>query len=267
VRDAAAIATVAVFLFPLLWWGLTPIRPVTAIFDKSREVWFDFVPTLANYGAILAGLADGSSAILRSARDTLIVAASTTALSIGLGGPAAFALSQFSFFGHVLGLRLILLQRFLPPVALVIPLVGLYHAAGLLDTHVGLILADTLMTLPIAVLLLKSFFDEVPREVTEAASIDGASRWVIFTRISLPLCRGGVAATAILCFLFAWTEFLFAVFLTSFVRTLPVTLSVVSEFSWGLTAALSVVSIVPAFAAILVMQRHLVRGLTLGLGR
>jgi multiple sugar transport system permease protein len=98
-------------------------------------------------------------------------------------------------------------QRFLPPIAAIILLVFMFHFAGLLDTRMGLIMAHTAMNLPFAVLILKSFFDEVPREVGEAAAIDGASRFQIFFRIFTPMIKGGIAATAVLCFIFSWTEF------------------------------------------------------------
>ena len=116
-------------------------------------------------------------------------------------------------------------------------------------------------------LLLKSFFDDVPREVGEAALIDGATRAQSFRRIYLPLVRSGIAATAVLCFIFSWTEFLMALFLTTTIRLLPVQLSLVVTQTWGFTAALSTASILPGFLFILLVQRHLVRGLTMGLAK
>ncbi len=127
--------------------------------------------------------------------------------------------------------------------------------------------AYALMNLPIAVLLLKSFLDDVPKEIDEAAMIDGADRWTTFWKVVLPMIKGGVAATAVLCFIFAWTEFLLSLFLTSDIRTMPVKISTFSTSTgtlWGYIAALGTAGILPGFVFILLVQRHLVRGLTLG---
>jgi multiple sugar transport system permease protein len=175
--------------------------------------------------------------------------------------------SRNGFLNWVLG------QRFMPPIAIIVPLVLMYKVAGLRDTdnlfmgYVGLILIYALMNLPIAVLLMKSFFDDVPKDVDEAAMIDGATRWQTFRRIVLPMVRGGIAAAAVLCFIFAWTEFLLSLFLTTIIRTVPVKITtfVTSTGSeWGFISALGTAAIIPGFIFILLVQRHLVRGLTLG---
>jgi multiple sugar transport system permease protein len=144
----------------------------------------------------------------------------------------------------------------------------IYKDFGLLDTYLGMILAHALINLPLAVLLLKSFFDDIPQEIDESAIIDGASRWLIFRRVVLPMARGGIAATAVLCFIFSWTEFLLALTLTQTgIKTVPV---VSSSFvtstgtAWGNMAALGAAAMVPAFIFILLVQKQLVRGLTLG---
>ena len=171
------------------------------------------------------------------------------------------------FLNWVLG------QRFLPPIAIIVPLVGMYKVAGMRDTdnlflgYIGLIFIHALMNLPIAVLLLKSFFDDVPKDVDEAAMIDGATRWQTFRKVVLPMVRGGVAAAAVLCFIFSWTEFLLSLFLTTIIRTVPVKITtfVTSTGSeWGFISALGTAAILPGFIFILLVQRHLVRGLTLG---
>jgi multiple sugar transport system permease protein len=131
-----------------------------------------------------------------------------------------------------------------------------------------MILIHTLMNLPLAVLLMKSFFDDIPAEIDESAVVDGASRWTIFRRLVLPMARGGIAATAVLCFIFSWTEFLFALTLTQTgIKTVPVvsTTFVTSVgTAWGNMAALGAAAIVPAFIFVLAVQKHLVRGLTMG---
>jgi multiple sugar transport system permease protein len=125
-----------------------------------------------------------------------------------------------------------------------------------------------MMNIPLAVLLLKSFFDDVPLEIDEAAVIDGATYWQIFRRIILPTMRTGIAATAVLCFIFSWTEFLFVLMLTATkVKTVPVATSTFvtsTGTQWGSLAALGVAALIPAFIFILLVQKNLVRGLTMG---
>ena len=264
-RDAAAIAVVAAFLFPLFWWGLTSIKPAHAIFETHGLVWFDFAPTLANYRVTLFGEGPAFFASRAAILQSLAVATGATLLTLAAALPASYMLATHPFPARRAMLMWLVFQRIVPPIALVLPLVFVYHQVGLRDTLAGVVLAHAAVNLPFAILMLKSFFDEVPRAVGEAAAIDGASRVQCFARIHLPLVRGGVAATAVLCFIFSWTEFLMALFLTSTIRLLPVQLSLVVTQTWGFTAALGTASMVPGFIVILLVQRHLVRGLTIGI--
>jgi multiple sugar transport system permease protein len=121
--------------------------------------------------------------------------------------------------------------------------------------------------MPLAVLLLKSFFDDVPRELDESAMIDGATRFQVFHMVVLPLVKGGLAATAVLCFIFSWTEFLISLQMTTSIRTIPVKITTFvtsTGTEWGLITALGSAALVPSFIFIMLVQRHLVRGLTLG---
>jgi multiple sugar transport system permease protein len=186
---------------------------------------------------------------------------------------AAYALSRMAFRGRDSFLNWVLGQRFMPPIAILIPLVTIYRGAGLRDTdnlymgYLGLIMIYALMNLPIAVLLMKSFFDDIPKDVDEAAMIDGATRNETFRKIVLPMAKGGIAASAVLCFIFAWTEFLLSLFLTTDIRTVPVkiqTFVTSTGNEWGFIAALGTAAAIPSFIFILLVQRHLVRGLTLG---
>ncbi|MGE5156599.1 MAG: carbohydrate ABC transporter permease [Gemmatimonas sp.] len=282
-RDVTAIVVVALFMFPLFWWGLTSIKPSWAIFNKDQVVFFNFTPTAINYEVTLLGKSRSDAATAKGdtfgvggassydSRETIVastvVAVGSTLLTILLGVPAAYALSRMRFRGQQGFLNWVLSQRFMPPIAIIVPIVFMFHYLALLDTLLGLILVDTLMNIPICVLLMKSFFDDVARDVDEAAMIDGATRFQIFHRIILPLVKGGVAATAVLCFIFSWTEFLLSLFLTSSIRTLPVKISTFvtsTGTEWGFIAALGTSAMLPGFIFILLVQRQLVRGLTLG---
>jgi multiple sugar transport system permease protein len=288
-RDFLAVFVTGLFMFPMFWWALTSVKPMYAIFDKDKIVWFDFTPTIVNYAVTILGLSrsqlaieqgfgmgvsgDGGYDSRQTILDSAIVSVGSTALTMAVAVFAAYALSRMAFKGRLSYINWVLGQRFMPPIAILIPLVTIYKAAGLRDTdnvymgYVGLSLIYALMNLPIALLLMKSFFDDIPKDVDEAAMIDGATRWQTFRKIVLPMAKGGVAASAVLCFIFAWTEFLLSLFLTTEIRTVPVKIQtfVTSTGSeWGFISALGTAAIVPSFIFILLVQRHLVRGLTLG---
>jgi multiple sugar transport system permease protein len=265
-RGAAALATVALFMFPLFWWGLAAVKPASAFYDKDAIVWFGFSPSLDNFRETLAG-ETSLFAGRRAIADSVIIALGAASLSLALALPAAFGLMRAGRGGGRMLLLWVLAQRILPPIAVLVPLVLIFHQWGLRDTRTGVILAHAAANLPFAILLLKSFLEDVPREVGEAAAIDGATAWQSFIRIQVPLIRGGIVACFILCAIFSWTEFVMALFLTSSIRVLPVQLSLLAGQGWGLTAALSTASLAPAFIFILLVQRHLARGLTMGLAR
>jgi multiple sugar transport system permease protein len=288
-RDALAALVTAIFMFPIFWWALTSIKPISAVFDKDRIVWFNFVPTAINYAVTLLGQSRSQLAIddglgmgvagteaydsRSSILDSAVVSIGATAVTMMVAIPAAYALSRMAFRGRNAFLNWVLGQRFMPPIAIIFPLVTTYKWLGMRDTDnyylgwLGLMLIYSLMNLPIAVLLLKSFFDDVPKDVDEAAMIDGATRWQTFRKIVLPMAKGGVAAAAVLCFIFSWTEFLLSLFLTSDIRTVPVkiqTFVTSTGNEWGFITALGTAAVIPGFIFILLVQRHLVRGLTLG---
>ena len=289
IRDLAAVFVTALFMFPIFWWALTSIKPISAVFDKDRVVWFDFKPTLINYAVTLFGRSRSQLAIddglgmgvagadaydsRSSLLDTVVVSIGATTITMLVAVLAAYALSRMQFRGRAAFLNWVLGQRFMPPIAIIFPLVLTFKFAGMRDTQnyylgwLSLMLIYSLMNLPIAVLLLKSFFDDVPKDVDEAAMIDGATRFQSFSKIVLPMVRGGVAAAAVLCFVFSWTEFLLSLFLTTDIRTVPVkiqTFVTSTGNEWGFITALGTASVIPGFIFILLVQRHLVRGLTLG---
>ena len=282
-RDIAAVLVVLIFLFPIAWWALSSIKPYSAIFNREGPVYTDFQPTAENYRVTLLGrsrvanaLEGGGTAGAGGASsydsretiiDTIFISVGSTILTIILSTLASYALSRMAMRGKQHFMFWILSQRFIPPIAVVIPMLFMFRDMNLLDSHVGLIIAHTLINLPIAVLLLKSFFDDVPKDVDEAAMIDGATRFQTFRRVVLPMVRGGIAATAVLCFIFSWTEFMLSLYLTTSIRTLPVKISTFvtsTGTEWGFITALGTSAIVPSFIFILLVQRHLVRGLTLG---
>lgn len=278
VRYIAAITAMALFAFPIYYW-------ITVAFKSDRDIFtvppklFNFEPTMQSFEAVFGisfgierGLevlpGGGDFYMLPRLWDSIVVAVGSTALTVVIAALASYALSRLRFRGQHHFVFWILSTRMMPPVAIAIPMFFIYKGVGLLDTYTGIILVHTLMNMPLAVLLMKSFFDDIPVEIDEAALIDGASRFTIFRRIVLPMALGGVAATAVLCFIFSWTEFLFVLTLTqTSLKTVPVVSSTFvtsTGTAWGNMAALGTAAIIPAFIFILLVQKNLVRGLTLG---
>ena len=277
-RAALAWAIVALFAFPIYFW-------VTVAFKPDRDI-FAMPPILLNFDwtvqsfeevfGISFGFARGLEVLpgggnfymLPRLWDSVVVAVLSTALAVAIATLAAYALSRMRIRGQHHFVFWVLSTRMMPPVAVAIPMFFIYKEFGLLDTYTGIVLVHALMNMPLAVLLLKSFFDDIPVEIDEAALIDGASRITIFARIVLPMAVGGIAATAVLCFIFSWTEFLFVLTLTQTgLKTVPVVSSTFvtsTGTAWGNMAALGTAAMLPAFVFILLVQRNLVRGLTLG---
>ncbi len=277
-RILLAWAVVLLFVFPLYYWITVAFKDAREIFDTPPNVWI-FSPTMKNFEEVFGisfgfvtqrEVLPGGGNFYMAPRlwDSIVIAVLSTALAVAISTVAAYALSRMNFRGRHHFVAWVLSTRMMPPVAVAIPMFFIYKDFGLLDTYTGVILIHALMNLPLAVLLLKSFFDDIPQEIDESAVIDGASRWLIFRRVILPMAKGGIAATAVLCFIFSWTEFLFVLTLTQTgLKTVPV---VSSSFvtstgtAWGNMAALGAAAMVPAFIFILLVQRQLVRGLTLG---
>lgn len=278
VRALAAWLVVALFAFPIYYWFTIAFRVEREIFaipplildwtfsGKSFEEVFGISLGYNSGPKTLAG--GGNFYMMPRLLDSIIVAVCSTLLAISIATLASYALSRMRFSGQHHFVFWILSTRMMPPVAIAIPMFFIYKQFGLLDTYTGIILIHALMNLPLAVLLLKSFFDDIPTEIDEAALIDGASRWLIFRKIIAPMAIGGIAATAVLCFIFSWTEFLFVLTLTqTSLKTVPVVSSTFvtsTGTAWGSMAALGVGAMVPAFIFILMVQKNLVRGLTLG---
>jgi multiple sugar transport system permease protein len=283
VRTLAAATVAGIFLLPILWWGLSSIKPTQEILSVPPKL-FDFDPTLNWYRVVLGnadptqlnvdttgsvGRGSGGSTFfsIPYLRDSAIIGVGSTALVLLLAAPAAYAMSRFSLRWRKDLAFWILSQRMMPPIVAAFPLFFIFQRLGWIDTYHGLILVHAAMNVPLAVLLLMSFFDEVPRDLDDAAMVDGATRFGAFLN-SLTLVRGGLVATAVLAFIFSWNEFLLSLVLTTgVVRTVPVassTFTTAFATEWGYLAALGMASMVPIFVFILIVQRHLVRGLTLG---
>lgn len=277
-RALVAWTVVALFAFPLFYWFTTAFKDAREIFEIPPRL-IGFTPTMRNFeevfgvsfgGAAQREVLPGGGNFRMGPRlwDSVVIAVLSTGLAVAISTLAAYALSRMDFRGRHHFVGWVLSTRMMPPVAVAIPMFFIFQRLTLLDTYTGMVLIHALMNLPLAVLLLKSFFDDIPKEIDESALVDGASRWLIFRRVVLPMAKGGVAATAVLCFIFSWTEFLFALTLTqTSIKTVPVVSSTFvtsTGTAWGNMAALGAAAMIPAFVFVLLVQKQLVRGLTLG---
>ncbi len=258
---AMLLVLLIVFLFPLLWVvGLSLKTRMQMFAVPPLFVWS---PTLANYAGVLA-----RPAFLRAFASSLAISGGAVALSLLIGVPAAYAFARFRFSGHSALYFGLLVMRMLPPIAVLVPMFVLFHAAGLINTRTSVILAYTTFSLPLVVWIMRGFFEELPRELEESAWIDGASRVTAFLRVVLPLTRPGLAAAAILCLLLAWNDFLFAAVLTNGdTRTLPVLMASYSGdtgINWEDMTASAVLVVLPVLLFSFAAQRHLVTGLSSG---
>jgi multiple sugar transport system permease protein len=248
-------------LLPLYWMVITSIKP-TSDYLTIPPVWFPKEPTLVHYTAALFSYRG-----LQGLVNSLIIASSSTVLSTTLGTMMAYSLARFDTGGQHLAFW-VLSQRFLPPVAVILPIFLLFRNIALYDTHFGLVILYTVMTLPVTVWMMSTYFRQLPRSLEEAALVDGLSRWQALWLIAVPLAAPGIVAAAVFCFIAVWTEFFFALILTSrYAFTLPTIFRAFLGFQgsqYGEAAALAATSLVPSIALGMLVQRHLVRGLTLG---
>jgi multiple sugar transport system permease protein len=264
-EDVLRVAVLALFLVfvlvPLYWLVMTSFKP-TSDYLTVPPVWFPKEPTLVHYTAALFSYRG-----LQGLINSVIVASAATVLSTLLGTMMAYSLARFNTGGQHLAFW-VLSQRFLPPVAIILPIFFLFRGWGLYDTHVGLILVYTFMTLPLTVWMMYAYFRQLPRSLEDAAHVDGLSRWQALWMIAVPLAAPGIVAAAVFCFIAVWTEFFFALILTSrYAFTLPTVFRAFLGFQgsqYGEAAALAATSLVPSIVLGMLVQRHLVRGLTLG---
>ncbi|WP_026621387.1 multiple sugar transport system permease protein (plasmid) [Ensifer sp. WSM1721] len=258
---------VALFItvFPVYWLAVNSFKLDIDIFAVP-PVWFDFSPTLKHYEAAFIG-----QPFLIYAFNSLVIAVATTVISLIFGTMAGYALARFHYPGrwrYQISFW-ILSTRMMPPIVTIIPLFIFFNFFDLLNTTLAVVVAYTAFNLPFVTWMMKSYFQDLPPELEEAAMVDGDTRWGAFIRIALPLARPGIAATAIFSLILAWNEFLLALILTQTDRsmTLPVGISGrVTQYTthWGEISAAGFLASVPIIIFALIVQRHLVRGISFG---
>lgn len=249
---------VVLCLFP--FW----ITFVTSFATDQGQFQVGFWPqslNLANYRGVL-----GQRIFLTSLVNSVLVAAVMVAASLTVATLAAYALGRVRFAGRGLLLVSVLAVSMFPQIAVLAGMFEMVRALGLYNTVWSMVVAQTAFTLPFSVWLLTTFMRGLPVEIEEAAVIDGASPWVIVTRIFLPLLAPALVATGLLAFIGSWNEFLFALTLTlsADTRTVPVAMTMINPTAWQEMAAASVIVTVPIVGLVLLFQRRIVSGLTAG---
>lgn len=272
-RAAAIILALGVTLVPILWMASMAFKPV-AEWQATGDAltWIPREPTLDNFRYIFGESSSNLIVALdrtatRPILASLLAAALGTLIAMTAGTAAAYGLSRY---GSGQNLPLALLQlRLFPPMAVMIPVMVMWSWLALMDTWYGLALIYGIVTLPFAFWLMKTFFDDMPREIEEAALVEGCSRWRVFTRITLPMMRPALASAALFVFILNWSDYLIALLLTTREWvTIPVYMASLSSSMtgqlYGAKAALGLIAAVPPVILGILIQRHLVRGLTFG---
>jgi multiple sugar transport system permease protein len=261
-RDLAILALLLLYAAPVGWQVLTSLTPDADLLDVAR--WWPSHLTAAHYHAVLT-----QSPLPRALLNSGGIALLTTALATALGTLGAYALARLPVPARRALMLGIVMSTAFPAIATVAPLYLIVRALGLRDTWWALVLADTSFALPLMLWLVSGFFRELPRELEEAAFVDGAGRLSALRHVLLPAAAPGVAAAALVAFLAAWNEFLFAYTFTATEasRTVPVALALfpgVFEVPWGDIAAAALLASGPPILIVFCLQKSLVRGLLAG---
>jgi multiple sugar transport system permease protein len=270
-RGIAISLVLLFFLFPIFWIVLMSLQTNATILRMPPSIVFE--PTLANYKALLTGTLETTAgnldiAFMRNLGNSVILSLSAVALSLLLGVPAAYAFARFRFrLGENIAFTL-LSFRFAPPLLVLLPLSLYFRQLGLTDTYVGLVWVYQLICLPLILWIVRGYFEDISPDIEHAYRLAGHSWWQTFRKIAVPLARPGIAAAALLAFIFAWNNFIFALILASADKQ-PVTVGALafvtaSGIQYGQIAAAIVLSVTPTLLLALYAQRYLVEGLSLG---
>lgn len=260
--------TCAAVVYPVLWVLKMALSPGQAFSMDPGLIPSAF--TLEHFEAVIFTRDEAGGWLFgRQLANSLVVSLATSAVGIGLSCTAAYSMSRFAFPGRDAGMQLFLVTQMFPGVVMLIPLYILLDTLGLLDSLAGLALVYSTTAIPFCTWNLKGYFDTIPLDLEEAARMDGANQWTIFTRIVLPLARPALVVTGLFSFMTAWNEFILAMTLMGDARsfTLPVVLnSYVGDFGteWGRFAAGAILVSLPVMGLFFLLQRHLVEGLTAG---
>jgi multiple sugar transport system permease protein len=259
-RYLGAVLITAFFLFPVYWLFIISFKTPDEIFHFP-PVWYPKSIQFANYWVLFK---DGDAITVWN---SLVLAGVSTFIAMALGTLAAYSLARFKTGGENLAMWIIS-QRMMPPIAIVFPVFLLYVYLKLVDSFTGLILLYTAFSLPYVIWMMRGYIEDIPIELEESALVDGLTRWQTFWKVVVPMARSGLFATAVFTFIFSWNEFLFALVLTR-TEVVTYTVQVTHYFGgqsnfWAKIAAMSVLGTIPVFFTVAMLQRYLVRGISMG---
>lgn len=251
-----------VFVLPLVWMYLTSFKTNADIYTQQVSKLFFFSPTLANYKSLFF-----ETVFFREIINSLIIAFASTVLVIIVAVPAAYSFARYET-GHGHLLFVTISTRMFPAAIAAIPFFMLFKGIGLLDTRLGLTLLYFYFNVSFAIFLMYAFFKDIPKELEDAAMIDGHSRVEVFRKILLPLMKPGIVVTAMFCLIWSWNEFLYAfLFTRNFSRTITMGIAAFwgsGQVQWGTMAGCVCFAILPTLIAGWFMQHFIIRGLTFG---
>jgi multiple sugar transport system permease protein len=272
-RYTLIVAALIIFLIPIAWMATLAFKPVAEWTTAISEItWLPKNPTLGNFEFIFTGETDEVVITLpntatRPIFASLVVASLSTLLAVVVGTLGAYGVSRFGV-GKNLPLSVLQLRLF-PPMAVMIPVMMMWSYLALVDTFWGLSLIYGIVTLPFSFWLMKTFFDEVPREIEEAALVEGCSQWRVFYRVTIPMVKAPLATTVLFVFILNWSDYIIALLLTrkDWV-TIPVYMNSLNTAMtgemYGAKAAMGLIAAIPPVVLGIIIQKHLVRGLTFG---
>ncbi|MBM3516822.1 MAG: carbohydrate ABC transporter permease [Alphaproteobacteria bacterium] len=272
-RYVLVLVAIVIALVPIVWMATLAFKPVAEWTTATADLtWLPKNPTIGNFEYIFTGqtkevIVTLEGTALRPVLASLVIASLGTLVAVAVGTLGAYGVSRFAVGGN---LPLSVLQlRLFPPMAVMIPVMMMWSYLALVDTFWGLALIYGIVTLPFAFWLMKTFFDEVPREIEEAALVEGCSPWRVFYRVTLPMVKAPLATTVLFVFILNWSDYLVALLLTrkDWV-TIPVYMSqlniAMTGEMYGAKAALGLIAAIPPVVLGIIIQKHLVRGLTFG---
>ncbi len=271
-RSAVAFSIGLVYFFPVIWMLLAAFK--TRADEMATPPKLIFTPTLEHFWASLHRMsADGTqvfdTGLDRDFMNSLIICFTSVALALVIGGLAAYGFARLRVVGRDAYMFYILVLRMVPPITAIVPLYFLFRVTGLGGSYTAIILVYTAFNLPFAIWMLRSFINELHEPIEEAARLDGSSELRILWRICVPQMGAGIAATAIIAFVFTWNDFLFSLLLTSVdTRTVPVAMTRVVGadvgVDWGVFAAIGSIYLLPVLLVAFFLQGQLLRGATFG---
>lgn len=264
VYTVISLLMVCVFLFPIYWMVATAVKPATEIFANPPKL----IPTSVDFTVWQTRIFENPR-VLRYFVNSLILGFGTTFLTLALAAPASYGIAKLPIRGKSFLLSISLVSLMFPAIMLALPFFVMFSRIGLTDSYAGLILANTALALPFAIIVLRPFFLAIPDELTAAAQIDGCTPFGAFVRVVLPLATPGLFTAAVFTFLFGWSDLVFALSLTTEESMRPVTAGLWNFIGsnvtqWNAVMAFSTLAMLPPLAVFLFAQRYVVAGLTAG---